>query len=210
MYLCQGDNPPLISVPAFQPVLTRVNPRLADLASRISRGSITVMTVIVAGLFGLYFFVFYPCPWYKIDELRAKADNYVVIGQWSFVEDIGQELCDCGALSEGWDWQAKSEYFSAQFRTAINFWRRAIKAQPTKAEPLTANIADAYIWLDDFKMAVDLYKKNIRSQPAANAFALWIRQSIDIRWPVSGCYRNSCRCSNELQRRWEPGPGTNI
>jgi len=37
-------------------------------------------------------FYLYPCPWYKINELRAQANDYADDGRWPFVEDIGRKL----------------------------------------------------------------------------------------------------------------------
>jgi tetratricopeptide (TPR) repeat protein len=119
--------------------------------------------VAVGGYFALFYL--YPCPWYRIDKLRAQAKEYADHGQWPFVEDIGRQLCDCGHQTEGWYLQAEGEYHSGQYLTAINFWHRAQNAQPdaqgdvpVEQRDAAARIAEAYLESNDYKMAVDQYQ----------------------------------------------------
>jgi hypothetical protein len=102
----------LVSVPALQPALGRLSPGLVRLTSHVTREFITGSIVFVAILLSGYYLLFYPCPWYKIAQLKRAADGYVAAQQWSFIESIGEQLCDCGEVAEGWDWQAKSLYLS--------------------------------------------------------------------------------------------------
>lgn len=140
---------------------------IAGLLPKLTReviGAIAFLyAVAVAGYFALFYL--YPCPWYKIDKLHAQVNDYVNDGRWSFVEDIGRKLCDCGDQADGWYWQAESEYHSGQYLTAINFWNRSLKAQPNAQEDAGVRIADAYIELNDYKMAVDQYQSLSAKSP---------------------------------------------
>jgi tetratricopeptide (TPR) repeat protein len=140
---------------------------IAGLLPKLTReviGAIAFLyAVVVAGYFALFYL--YPCPWYKVEKLRAQAKDYTDDGQWPFVEDIGRKLCDCGHQTEGWYLQAESEYQSGQYLTAINFWHRALNADPDAQgdapvgqRDAAVRIAEAYFEAKDYKMAVDQYQ----------------------------------------------------
>ena len=159
-----------LTVPAFQPAISSISPRFHLLINRYGTIFIVIFSCLTAIVLFVYLVFFRPCPWYRVDNLRSLATQFANKSQWSSVEDVGQQMCDCGASGEGWDVQAKSEYAIKQYRIAINFWKRSIVANPRFVNMRNASIADASIWLDDFRVAVDLYRKLYTSDPCSNRY----------------------------------------
>jgi hypothetical protein len=54
---------------------------IAVLLPKLTREVIGAMALLYAAAVTGYFVLFYPCPWYKISELRAQADHYAEAGQ---------------------------------------------------------------------------------------------------------------------------------
>jgi hypothetical protein len=160
----------IVSIPSLQPSLAALAPRVAGAVKRYGPGLLVFATCVTAIILALYYFLFFPCPWYKVSDLRSDAVRLAQGAQWSTLETVGRQLCDCGAVSEGWDLQAKAEYEVQQFRIAVNFWKRSAEADPSKAGRRNANIADALIWLNDFKSAVDIDKKLYDSEPTNDLY----------------------------------------
>lgn len=159
-----------LSIPAFQRPLERLVPSVLHFFTHRGPWLAAASTSSGATLLLLYLVFFYPCPWYEIDRLNTAAIKYFQQSQFQAVSDVGERLCNCGELEAGWDIQAKAEYSKREFRTAINFWRRSIKANPDMDAEKNANIADASIWLNDFNTAVNEYQKIYARYPVSDRF----------------------------------------
>ncbi|QJX09039.1 tetratricopeptide repeat protein [Rhizobium brockwellii] len=155
----------VLAVPALQPYLQRAPKNIYEPITRYRGRTITIFSVLTVAVLAVYIFFFYPCPWYKANSLQLDALRYFEQKQWTSASRAGEMLCDCGAKSIGWDIQAKSKYAMRDYRGAIDAWNKAIEADPDNGATKRANIADASIWIDDYKTAVERYGALYKGDP---------------------------------------------
>jgi tetratricopeptide (TPR) repeat protein len=124
--------------------------------------------MILASL-GIYFYRLYPCSSPNLAQIKLAADNYIASRQWSFVEEKGIQLCDCGDLGEGWDLRAKYKYHNEDYRSAAEFWKSASDYDKT-SDPYRANLAAAYVQIKDYPAAVKIYGQLVGNKPSSLHF----------------------------------------
>lgn len=152
----------LAALMAIPSIHDYVVPRLPDRLHAIFNGvrKLLILSAILSpAILFLWFYLFYPCPWYEINHLRSEVSRLNSLQQYSSTQEVGEKLCDCGDLAFGWNVQGNAEYDSGQYYTAANFYKRAIKADPENADGKRRNLASALIYTGDYKQAVDLLRE---------------------------------------------------
>jgi hypothetical protein len=82
----------ILTVPSLQALLGRISPAFGRLVDSIGRQSIAFLAVLIVISVGVYFYEDRECSERRVETLKAAATGYIVLGQWSFVGDLGKKF----------------------------------------------------------------------------------------------------------------------